>query len=242
MYGERNTTTNYLSKLVGLNLDIEELRGSVPSYIGDIQKYLPGNEWMRDLYFSFTYKENLGWKHTRVEAPAVLKQYFTEAEQPVFVTITKNPYSWLLSLHRNPYHHPGSRKVSFENFIESQWMTTRRDNCERWLSNPVELWNIKNRSYLGLAGLDALNLTSENVLDDPAKVIDQISETFGITRKSDDFINYEKSTKDSKKNSNYYRDYYLGEKWRDELSNVAITQINKSLDMDLMQHFGYQVL
>lgn len=55
IYGERNTNTNYLSQLIGLNLKAEEIPGVVPARIMALQRRLPGNELVRDLYFFFNY-------------------------------------------------------------------------------------------------------------------------------------------------------------------------------------------
>ena len=38
------------------------------------------------------------------------------------------------------------------------------------------------------------------------------------------------------------REYYLSEKWRRNLSGEAISIINESVDRNLMNHFGYDVL
>ncbi len=75
LYGERNTNTNYMSKLIELNLDVQEIPGTVPPTIMKIQKLLPGQELVRDIYFYFTYKNNLGWKHTHVKLPEKLRKY-----------------------------------------------------------------------------------------------------------------------------------------------------------------------
>ena len=48
IYGERNTNTNYLEKLIHLNLDAQQLPGVAPRYVKTIQKILPGKEWLRD--------------------------------------------------------------------------------------------------------------------------------------------------------------------------------------------------
>jgi len=65
---------------------------------------------------------------------------------------------------------------------------------------------------------------------------------FSIDKLCDEFINYERSTKDQSKDSNYYRDYYLNEKGRREISSEAMSIINDSVDKELMSHFGYKVL
>jgi hypothetical protein len=43
IYGERNTSTNYVSELVRLNLDADEMSGVVPRYINAMQKNLARN-------------------------------------------------------------------------------------------------------------------------------------------------------------------------------------------------------
>ena len=52
IYGERNTGTNYLSRLIHLNLDVEELPGIAPKKIVQLQNRLPGREWVKDMYLS----------------------------------------------------------------------------------------------------------------------------------------------------------------------------------------------
>jgi hypothetical protein len=207
-----------------------------------MQKILPGNELVRDIYFHITYRKNLGWKHTSVKPQEELSEYKLVDSNLIFLTITKNPYSWLLSLYRNPYHQYYAEKPSFEDFLKSQWETIGRDNIQGDLPSPIELWNIKNKSYLQLDIGKTLNITTESIFQDAGGIIQKISERFSIERKSDEFINYERSTKHKSKDSEYYRDYYLSEKWRENLSNEAIAIINESIDKDLMTHFGYSVL
>jgi hypothetical protein len=242
IYGERNTNTNYMSKLLELNLDVNEMPGVVPAAIMKVQNILPGRELIRDLYFQLTYRQNLGWKHTCVKTMEMLKEFSTVDVDLCFLTITKNPYSWLLSLYRRPYHQDVPADLTFEDFLRRPWQTTGRDNVKIKLANPIELWNVKNRSYLQLTGESVLNITSESLFLNPEDVVEKISRQFSIRRLSPDFVNYERSTKDSSKDSHYYQDYYLNEKWRGEMSAEAIATISSSLDTDLVNHFGYRVL
>ena len=76
LYGERNTNTNYMSELIKLNLNARQVPGAVPGRVMKLQELLPGNELVRDVYFHFTYRKNLGWKHSRVNSVKVLKKYF----------------------------------------------------------------------------------------------------------------------------------------------------------------------
>ncbi|WP_005033526.1 hypothetical protein [Holophaga foetida] len=243
MYGERNTNTNYLSRLIQANLHVEEIPGVVPPAVMKLQSMLPGNELVRDIYFGLAYGRNLGWKHGRVKSADDLGGYsLVRRNNIAFLSITKNPYSWLLSLHRRPYHQYYSIKPDFETFLQRPWKTLFRDNAGSVLKSPVELWNVKNRSYLQLAELNGLNLTTEGIFEDPESVIETIQARFSVARKSGEFVQIGQSTKGDDKDFEYYRSYYLDEKWRDELSGNATAIINGMLDRDLMSAFGYRVL
>ena len=243
VYGERNTNTNYLEQLIHLNLDVAQLPGVVPRYVKTIQKVLPGKEWLRDWYFSVTPHRNLGWKHSRVEPVTESGRFDILNRGICFISITKNPYSWLMSLYRKSYSHQYKvEKPDFETFLATPWKTVARDNCESALASPVELWNIKNASYLLLEDFNGLNLTTESTVQNPQAVIEKISGHFSIDRLAPGFLNYERSTKDSGKDFAWYQDYYLNEKWRDDLSEHSVAIISRTVDQDLMRHFGYEVL
>lgn len=242
IYGERNTNTNYLEKLINLNLRVSQLPGVVPSYVMRLQRIFPGHEKVRDVFFLLAYRRNLGWKHARVKPPHVIKRHpVVKNHSVLFITITKNPYSWILSLYRRPYH---LRKhgPDLETFLASPCRTTGRDNTRRSLGSPVELWNIKNASYLQLPPENTLNITTESLFEDPSAVIDRIGRRLDTPRISNRFINYERSTKKTSATGSHYRDYYLNERWRGDLSTKAIAIINNKIDKTLMARFGYRLL
>ena len=243
IYGERNTNTNYLRELINLNLEVGEIPGVVPKAMRRIQTYLPAKNGLRDLYFGLTYHRNLGWKHALVKDPLYISKFALVKNNDVhFITLTKNPYSWLLSLFRRPYHQYYKVKPDFETFLEMEWKTVRRENIRQTVANPIELWNIKNRGYLELQPLNTLNLTTESIFHDVESVLLQISTKFSINYLTSHFINFDHSTKYESRNSEYYRDFYTNERWRPEISDSAISLINNHLDADLMEQFGYKYL
>ncbi|MFC3285781.1 hypothetical protein [Litchfieldella rifensis] len=243
IYGERNTNTNYLSKIIRRNLNVQELPGTVPKRIDSIQSAFPGDEFLKDVYFMFNFTRNLGWKHAKVKERKEIESAKVYKENRIFfITITKNPYSWLLSLHKRPYHQTHLKNLSFSGFIESEWKTVRRENVGRNLNSPVDLWNVKNRSYQNLDGLDVIHLTTEEIFESPEAVVDKIQNRFSLDRVSEKFMDYNKSIKEKGKDSGYYRQYYLEEKWRSKLTCNAVDKINQSLDRSLMERFGYEML
>lgn len=237
IYGERNTNTNYLSQLVALNLDCVELDGVAPVWLDKLQKALSIEEALKDVYFVASSGVNGGWKHRAVDKKVRVEEGLS------FVTITKNPYSWLLSLYRNPYHQEHIKGMSFEEFLSTSWPTVGREGLgKEVVRNPVELWNIKNLSYRNLPASKTVTTTTEALFEAPQAIIDEISQRFDIPYKLDQFKNYERSTKEKSKDSSYYKDYYLNERWRSKLTPEAIKLINESLDQTLLDEFGYQLI
>lgn len=245
VYGERNTGTNYLDRLIALNLDVVQLPGVVPAWVMQLQEAAPGHEWLRDAYFSLTFKSNLGWKHACVSSPGKLqracKSRRRNNQSVRIVTVTKNPYSWLLSLYRRPYHQYWKQKPSFEEFVARPWRTTTREHAPRLLDSPVALWNLKNAAYLQISDeVPVARVRYEDLLAAPDKVIDTVAADLNLERMTSEFVNVESSTKNDGKDFDYYVNYYLAEQWRPELSVEALRLINEQLDERLLEVYGYQ--
>ena len=233
IFGERNTGTNYLAKLIRSNLNVNIIRGTVPR-----KSLFMLNEFTKDLFFFFTKKYNLGWKHSYIDLNKISRLLS-------IVTLTKNPYSFLLSLYKNPYHYIGDKPKTFEGFINNHWIVRKRDNLSNnVLKNPIELWNIKNKSYMDLYFKKediCLNLKYEDLVADPRKIIMRIASKFSLDL-NQDFLNYQESTKNSKQRFEDYQRYYMNEEWKVKLHSKHINLINKYLDEEVMSFFQYQKL
>ena len=234
IFGERNTGTNYLAKLIENNFDVEILRGTVSK-----DSIFTFREWTKDLFFMLTRRRNLGWKHSFVNRNLVLNY----KDKPIIITLTKNPYSFLLSLYKRPYHYKANKPNTFLDFLRQVWILTDRDNCkEKILNSPIDLWNIKNKSYIDLLGAysNCLLFTYEELLENPDQVIISISEKLKLPLK-EKFKNYDESTKDDNKNFNDYQDYYLNELWKKDMNNDEIIFINSKLDLNVLSYFRYKI-
>jgi hypothetical protein len=238
IYGERNSGTNYLAALLGLNLRATQLRGVAPRFRA-LSRTPRLRESARDLYFDLTYRRNLGWKHGMAPDDSRMATVGRAAEHVGFVTITKNPYAWLLSLHRRPYHARGPTPT-FEAFVAAPWHARRRDGTPMQLPSPVALWNTKNESYLALARrASCVNVRYEDLVADPEAVVRGIADRLAVPL-NEPFRNVVRSTKKERKDYTYYRDYYVGERWRDQLSDAAVDLVNAALDDDVMAAFSYE--
>ncbi|MCB0617889.1 MAG: hypothetical protein KDC32_11880 [Saprospiraceae bacterium] len=230
--GERNSGTNYLHHLLRLNFSLDILPGVAPDFLR--------TEHERDHFFERSAGENLGWKHALAPDLQLLHRSKGDPDRVVFLTITKNPYSWLWSLYRRPYH-ATQLYDNFDQFLQTPWKTVKRENAPTQFDNPVELWNKKNISYLELTKYaTALNLRYEDFLVDFEHQLRRISDFLGQTTKQVPFQNQINGTKRNGLPDFFsYRRYYLGEHWRHHLTNSQIALINNHLDPDLLQSFGY---
>jgi hypothetical protein len=238
IFGERNTGTRYLQALLERNLIARCLTGVVPKWAKRV-----GGRRGRDAYFRVTYPRNLGQKHSLVAPPDELRQLSGYSDELIFLTLTKNPYSWLLSLHKRPYE--GSMKIeSFEEFLTTPWPNSRgRERLDRPHRNAIDIWNRKNAAYLRLADeVRCLNLRYEDLVIDPAATIQDIATRFEVPRATASFEALEESTKneDGGKDFAWYRDYYGHERWRERLDARVVGIINEHLDTDVLAAFGYE--
>lgn len=238
IYGERNSGTTYLEALLTLNLNIDCLRGGLPEMI---RRLLPRSEVARDWYFRATRRRNLGWKHASAPGPDQLAQARPDTARLLFLTLTKNPYAWLLSLYRRPYH--AKRKYSsLEQFLSEPWKTVGRENSGSAFANPVEMWNHKNATYLALDDYAAaVHCRYEDLLADPLNFLEELCSEHGFKPRHRPFRNVHEAMKrgDRGKTFDDYRDYYLNEVWRKELNGKCIRLINDGLDPAVMSRFNY---
>jgi hypothetical protein len=107
----------------------------------------------------------------------------------------------------------------------------------------VEMWNRKNRAYLGLAdSFDVFNVKYENVLLNTREVVEEMLDAYGLSTKDESFSNVRASTKDEGKDLAFYRQYYGEQEWIRELSPEAVGFMNEDVDREVMQAFGYEII
>ena len=236
--GERNTGSGYLEALISRNLETNCLRGGLPK---PLRRIFPESERARDWYFKATRRHNLGWKHALAPSQEDLSIARLDPTRILFLTLTKNPYAWLLSLFRRPYHAKRNHK-NFADFLAANWKTVGRENAPRFFMNPIEMWNQKNTSYVKLGDYaTVVTCRYEDLLGDPEGFLETICRDHGLERRQRPFENVTRAIKgqDADKTFDDYRDYYLNERWRPEINRAEFCQINDSLDERLLSHFHY---
>lgn len=193
------------------------------------------------MYFRLTGCFNLGWKHSFPDEERL------RSRGCFAIAMVKNPYSWLLSLHRRPYHNRPAEDMKFSSFLQSPWPVLGCEGAGGPLPSPMALWNMKNRAYLNMcAKLERSALIRyEDFLNDSQKVVRDCAKASGVGDKVSfnmTGLSSGAKSRDRGKSLEKYREYYLGEKWKSELFESDIRIINAGLDLGLMEELGYEVL
>ncbi|MBM3436021.1 MAG: hypothetical protein FJY07_07410 [Bacteroidetes bacterium] len=196
------------------------------------------------IYLEWLLKKNLdavlldsfdfGWKH-RV-APIEEELNDKMKNEVLFLCLVKNPYSWLISMHKRPYNHESLKKLSFSDFIKYSFGDYR---------NPIIMWNIKNSSYLRLKEyvkyLEIIRY--EEILAKPDELILILSEKYGFTKDVffKNITNLLTNTHGIKQQK-FHKEYYLNEEWKRNLRSDHIRFINQFLDKELMEKLNYPII
>lgn len=251
IFGERNTGTRAVIRMLEQADNIEEfVYPEVPeaelahydSWIAQMSDLHKGpwrrvfREAIRDLRQD--YLGPLGaWKHA---APRYDPAFAREGLAVIF--LIRNPYSWLLALHRRPYHGLGRRDGDFETFLARPWATLRRDAVAPILPTPMDLWNAKMRAYpqfitqAAADGVPTAFLKFEDFVHAPAHALKSVLRSMSLDASG---IRPARPTKPMGRKARERRDYYGRERWRTELSANAIAAINAAIDWDVAAHYGY---
>ena len=243
IYGERHTGTNYLAALVARNIDAQLLPGVAPRLLRAATRVLRLGEWPLDSYSAATRGRNLGWKHRDLsdvgtELPA--------RPDVLAVILVKNPYSWLVSLHRRPYHTSESSmkvgEVAMARFASTPWKTVSRESGPDEYASPVDMWNVKTAASLAAANLgNAVLVKFEDLISEPEAVVDRLAAATGNTREAA-FVNLTTSTKDKDVSSEEIQNYYAQELWRADLDEQSLVVINERLSKKVLTSAGYELI
>ncbi|MFU8842616.1 MAG: hypothetical protein ACNA7V_02290 [Bacteroidales bacterium] len=193
-------------------------------------------EWLlrKNLGLKILETPDLGWKHRLAPSEEELTEELKR--EVIFICLVKNPYSWLLSLHKRPFNHESLKKLSFTDFLQYSFGDYR---------NPIVMWNMKNNSYMNLANYvkNHFVVRYEDLLSDYKRALNQLTDTFGL-KKPTFFYNINNLLTHSHgiKSNKFHRDYYLEEKWVKGLRPHHIEFINGFLDPSLMKTLNYSIL
>lgn len=177
----------------------------------------------------------LGWRHRLAPAPAEIGPQL--AESLVFLVLAKNPYSWLLSMHRKPYQHEELKQLPLSRFVAFPYGD---------YASPLAMWNQKYRAYLAMQGYvrHFALLRYEDLLARPQQTLEQLAERFGMAKGFQWFVNEDRTLTNHHGTlpQLFHKEYYLEEKWKKEWPAELRQAVAAQPDPDLMQRLGYEIL
>lgn len=155
------------------------------------------------------------------------------------IILVKNPYAWLLSLHKKPHgsHNFRSKYVNltFSNFLRARWgsydnSVIRYDDIMKHYINFLKIYS------------NALLIHSEDLQENPEQVINTIATTFKIKQRQ--FKNIEKEVNSGGNLVDQFKklDYYKNQEWKKELRKEDIRFINSIVSDEVFDYFSYKKL
>ncbi|NHX27489.1 hypothetical protein HA397_26415, partial [Escherichia coli] len=148
VFGERNTATNALIKVIETNSDTRCIPGTAsgidPAALRRARKR-EFSTWLKERTLDGVFRgvpDQMTWKHAATN--------FTDADafRDTHVIFTvRHPASWLLGLYRKPYHILSARPDSFAEFIRMSWKTVARERLNRCRMSLPDLYETKLRRY-----------------------------------------------------------------------------------------------
>ncbi len=247
VFGERNTGTRAVMQMLRALKGVSISAPAVPTPDLDLLEKrvietLKG--FHREIYIDALYDEarrrNGGlsaWKHA---APVVDDSYGAKDASVLF--LVRDPYSWVLSLGKRPYHTRAPKLDSVKAFVERPWLAMGRDNIDTVLISPMVLWNEKLRAYRAFAKAAPVPSTAlkfEDFVLEPVAALTRALAEFNIPAKG--LTEIAPSTKRGGMGREVRRAHYASEAWKSELDANAVAAINTYVDWDVATSFGYEM-
>ncbi len=252
VFGERNTGTNWVEAILTKNYNVplihhsgiirnkttQEQKEFLDLQDKNQKKFI--REKLTDAIFENQAAHLFGWKHSCVVYNDL--KYLPGFNETGFIFLVKNPYSFIKSLHKRPYHALSEVPKDIDAFISSPWLTVHRDAIKETLLNtPIELWNYKVYSYIKFMenASNSLLLSYEEVLNNPEILFNTIESKFSIIAKSR--LAVTQSTKSDILQTDDYKDKYLTNNPMSGLSSSSIDLIREVIDQNLAKVCQYDI-
>ncbi len=181
------------------------------------------------------------WKHA---APAY-DPIYKELDVAVLFLV-RNPYSWVQSLSRRPYHCLGRRQQNLEDFLVFPWLCVGRDNVEPILNSPMQLWSLKLAAYRKFQaraaqdGVRSAVVRFEDFVQNPVFAMTRALHSIDV--ESGGLKAVAAATKPEYEYGMDRKTFYLNECWREDLTSSSVKFINEMVDWSLADSFGYTQL
>ncbi len=231
IFGERGSGTNFLTSLIRKN------------YKGvKITSDFGGKHW-------FIRDHRPRGKPNKTTDNQCLRP-LTDASDTLFIVVYRNPFDWLRSIHRKPFHGDGHWGLSFSDFIRKPWVSyTSKKLNQNWVDdaenyflieeaeNIVQLRTQKINHFNALKDVvDNICFLNYETLNEDAEVMRGIASQYGIELQRPAIVNDPYHSRSGKKG----RAGYVPRKYP-EIDTKDIVFIRENLDWAVEQSMGYNL-
>ena len=257
VFGERNTGTNFLCKLLLDNTNLNCLVHGSNKHLKDLKNELIQQHFTKtflnkhlhkqlsslieeqliDKQRSLEFDSNFGWKHAKIN-PDRIKEC-PLYEKTIFICLIRNPWRFITALHKKPYNLFPNTKSSLVEFINLSFLPNKRDGIKDiFLINPVDFWNIKVNSYFHFKDVSSkvFIVYYEQLVKDPKIVLDLISPYCNVSKELKIPL---KSTKGDDKTYEQYKNETIKYNPKEELGKQIYNLIYEKIDKDLLKKTIY---
>ena len=237
VYGERNSGTNYLISLLEANLKGNDVKIVQKKY---------------------------GWKHRFVDAQQL---YEADTSKTLFIFISKDIYSWTVSMNNKPHHAPQLYGLDFDTFLKSEWacyegigyatrdlkknpikpeeemMFERNPNTGKRFRNVMLLRNEKNKQYLKIKETCEHHhfMKYYDLLYTPKRSLRMMAREFGLKLRAEIQLNDGYHGKNPKQKFNRKR-FYLQQEYFDKYTQQQLDYVNQFFDEKIEAALGYEMV
>jgi hypothetical protein len=254
LYGERNTGTQFLRRLLRKNFTATSLNGAANNdeklrrkeLVRGIDDWLIGMIIMDrfDTHANDTrwVPENFGWKHTN---PPVdyLKSVPERTAKTLFVILVKHPVFWMKSFQKRPYHsYFRYDSLTFHDFIRHVFVPTGRDNVNTLVySSVVELYAEKIDGYQRLVEMGVRHelVRYEDLVADVSGFLQRLESKHGLIRREDEHIMIDASTKGDAARLADYKEKYRLDKIKELAAPEDYNYIIETFGRERLRWLGY---
>lgn len=251
IYGERNSGTQYLHRVIDKNFTCKILEHGYTSPFRNIPVYLQhiprddrlvASQRIQDIDNKRLIHSDFGWKHGNPHLEAI--KTAQHRNLTLFLAMTKNPYFWAKSFYERPYANLSTKaKGLFSDFLISPWVPSDRDNTSMiFYDNPIHMWNEKVGSARQLESHVSCFefIRYEDMLMSFEPTLKRIGRT--LYRAGNKWENVTSSPKGDPLSFADYQQKYSPARIPEIMSRKDILFITEQLDAELMRWCGYELV
>jgi len=207
-----------------------------------------------------------GWKHGFAKINKI-KEEATDSD--LILVITKEPYSWLVSMYKKPHHAPQMLKLSFSEFLREEWacyegknfdsrdlekdpllpeqemMFERNPDTNERFGNVIRLRESKMRRLLRIKDENIVKniefIRYEDLLLAPRKKILSVADNHKLKIKGPIKLSSGYFGKNPSKKFDR-KDFYLQKQYLDGYKVSDLKFTNSQLDEELEARYGYEAV